>query len=40
MKKKNWNPKEEDMQYVVPIHNAVNEQSWQKILEWESIEKS
>lgn len=35
MRRKNWDPKEKDMSVVVPIHNAVNEQAWQKILEWE-----
>ena len=39
MKKKNWNPNEADMKVVVPIHNAVNEQSWKRILEWESNSK-
>jgi cytochrome c heme-lyase len=37
MKRKNWNPDEKDMHTVVPIHNAVNEQAWKKILEWESL---
>ncbi|KAI8582628.1 hypothetical protein K450DRAFT_226157 [Umbelopsis ramanniana AG] len=35
MRRKNWDPKEKDMEVVVPIHNAVNEQAWQKILQWE-----
>lgn len=35
MKKKNHNPSERDMKVIVPIHNAVNEQGWRKILEWE-----
>ncbi|ORZ12732.1 cytochrome c/c1 heme lyase-domain-containing protein [Absidia repens] len=37
MRRKNWNPDESDMPVVVPIHNAVNEQAWQKILEWERL---
>lgn len=37
MKRKNWDPKEKDMEVVVPIHNAVNEQAWRKILEWENM---
>lgn len=37
MRRKNWNPDESDMPVVVPIHNAVNEQAWQKILEWEQL---
>eukprot|EP00842_Homolaphlyctis_polyrhiza_P001615 jgi/Hompol1/2454/HPOL_005576-RA len=40
MRRKNWNASEEDMRVIVPIHNAVNEQSWRKILEWEAIHKS
>eukprot|EP00128_Syssomonas_multiformis_P005028 Colp12_sorted_trinity150504_noHs@15669 len=36
MKKKEWNPEEDDMRAVVAIHNAVNERTWQQILEWES----
>ncbi|KAJ1677296.1 Cytochrome c1 heme lyase [Spiromyces aspiralis] len=36
MKRKDWsNVNEADMKYVVPIHNAVNEMAWKKILEWE-----
>ncbi|KAG0238338.1 Cytochrome c1 heme lyase [Actinomortierella wolfii] len=35
MKRKNWNPREEDMKYVVPIHNMVNEMAWRHILRWE-----
>ncbi|ORY95294.1 cytochrome c/c1 heme-lyase [Syncephalastrum racemosum] len=37
MRRKNWNPEERDMSVVVPIHNAVNEQAWVKILEWEKL---
>ncbi|KAI8981648.1 cytochrome c/c1 heme lyase-domain-containing protein [Mycotypha africana] len=37
MKRKNWDPDEKDMAVVVPIHNAVNEMAWQKILEWERL---
>ncbi|CAG8542130.1 5785_t:CDS:2 [Ambispora gerdemannii] len=37
MKRKNWQPREEDMRVVVPIHNAVNEKAWQEILEWEKM---
>lgn len=29
-------PQKRDMNVVVPIHNAVNERTWAKILEWES----
>ncbi|CAG8467807.1 4563_t:CDS:2 [Ambispora leptoticha] len=37
MKRKNWQPREEDMRVIVPIHNAVNEKAWREILEWEKI---
>ncbi|PWN90187.1 cytochrome c and c1 heme-lyase [Acaromyces ingoldii] len=37
MARKNHDPKAEDMNIVVPIHNAVNERAWKQILEWESI---
>lgn len=40
MRRKNWTPEEEDMQVVVPIHNAVNEMAWQKILEWEKMHQT
>lgn len=36
MKRKGWNPTEEDMPAVVAIHNAVNERAWREILSWES----
>ncbi|CAG8525146.1 27933_t:CDS:1 [Dentiscutata erythropus] len=37
MKRKDWDPQEEDMRVIVPIHNAVNEKAWQEILEWEKL---
>lgn len=40
MKRKNWSPDEKDMAVVVPIHNAVNEMAWQKILEWERLHQT
>ncbi|KAL0077812.1 cytochrome c/c1 heme lyase-domain-containing protein [Phycomyces blakesleeanus] len=40
MRRKNWNPEEKDMGVVVPMHNAVNEQAWSKILEWENMHKT
>ncbi|KAJ3110052.1 hypothetical protein HDU96_006942 [Phlyctochytrium bullatum] len=40
MRRKNWSPHERDMGVVVPIHNAVNEQCWKKILEWEKHHES
>lgn len=35
MKRKNWDPLEEDMKVIVPIHNAVNERAWNLILKYE-----
>jgi cytochrome c heme-lyase len=35
MKRKNYDPQEDDMSIVVPLHNIVNEMAWMKILEWE-----
>ncbi|CAO3654442.1 unnamed protein product [Mucor fragilis] len=40
MRRKNWSPEEKDMSVVVPIHNAVNEMAWQKILEWEKLHET
>jgi cytochrome c heme-lyase len=40
MRRKNWSPEEQDMSVVVPIHNAVNEMAWQKILEWEKLHQT
>ncbi|KAG0001072.1 Cytochrome c1 heme lyase [Entomortierella chlamydospora] len=37
MKRKNWDPREEDMKFVVPIHNMVNEMAWKHILRWEKL---
>ncbi|KAF9897939.1 Cytochrome c1 heme lyase [Lobosporangium transversale] len=37
MKRKNWSPREEDMKFVVPIHNMVNEMAWKHILRWEKL---
>ncbi|PWZ01993.1 cytochrome c and c1 heme-lyase [Testicularia cyperi] len=37
MKRKNQNPNVADMDIVVPIHNAVNEQAWRQILQWERM---
>ena len=36
MKRKNYNPNATDMNLIVPIHNAVNEQAWTEIKQWES----
>ncbi|SJX65309.1 related to CYT2-holocytochrome-c1 synthase [Sporisorium reilianum f. sp. reilianum] len=37
MKRKQQNPQVADMDVVVPIHNAVNEQAWKQILAWERM---
>jgi cytochrome c heme-lyase len=37
MARKNHNPRADDMNVVVPIHNAVNERAWNGILEWERV---
>lgn len=36
MQRKKWNPEAEDMKTVVPIHNVVNERTWNHILQWEA----
>lgn len=35
LERKNRNPRAQDMDIVVPIHNAVNERVWHQVLEWE-----
>ncbi|KAK4051014.1 Cytochrome c1 heme lyase [Microbotryomycetes sp. JL201] len=35
LQRKNRNPRAQDMNIVVPIHNAVNERVWQQVLDWE-----
>lgn len=35
MARKNHSPKTTDMKVIVPIHNAVNEQAWKEVLQWE-----
>ena len=35
LERKNRNPRAEDMGVVVPIHNAVNERTWQQVMAWE-----
>jgi cytochrome c heme-lyase len=37
MKRKGWEPKEEDMRAVVGIHNAVNERTWAEVMKWEKM---
>jgi cytochrome c heme-lyase len=35
MKRKNHQPDPNQMAVIVPLHNAINEQAWAKILQWE-----
>eukprot|EP01134_Creolimax_fragrantissima_P008418 CFRG8418T1 len=39
MSKKGWSPEEQDMSTVVAIHNNVNEETWRKVLIWESLHR-
>ncbi|KAK7532485.1 cytochrome c1 heme lyase [Phyllosticta citribraziliensis] len=36
MKRKNFDPRAEDLHSIVPIHNAVNERAWKEIKQWEA----
>ncbi|KAL3230730.1 Holocytochrome-c1 synthase [Nakaseomyces bracarensis] len=36
MKRKNWDPRPEDMKTIVPLHNVVNERVWNYIRNWEN----
>lgn len=29
--------KQEDMDHIIKIHNANNEQAWQEVLKWEAL---
>ena len=37
MRRKGYDPNEEDMRSVVAIHNTVNEKAWDQILQWEAL---
>jgi cytochrome c heme-lyase len=37
MKRKGWDAQPEDVPVVLAIHNAVNEQGWSKVREWEAL---
>jgi len=39
MQKKGWQPREQDMNTVVAIHNAVNERCWQEVLQYEKFHR-
>lgn len=32
---KGFNPQEQDVHIILAIHNAVNEQGWTQVLDWE-----
>lgn len=36
LQRKNRSPRQEDMDIVVPIHNAVNERTWGEVMKWEN----
>jgi len=36
MRRKAYDPKENDMKTIIPIHNAVNERAWYEIKRWEA----
>lgn len=40
MRKKGYDPQAEDMNAVVNIHNMVNEQCWNKVLQWEALDEN
>jgi len=35
MRRKGYEPREEEMHAVIAIHNSVNERTWSQVLEWE-----
>lgn len=37
MKRKGYDPSEDDMSVILAIHNTVNELGWSRILEWEAL---
>ena len=37
MKRKGYNPKEQEVSSILAIHNVVNERSWSEILKWEAF---
>ena len=37
MRRKGYDPAEEDIPVILAIHNVVNEQGWSKVKEWESL---
>ena len=37
MKRKGYNPSEDDVPVILAIHNLVNEKGWSKVREWEAL---
>lgn len=37
MKRKKYDPHAKDMKSIIPIHNAVNEEAWKRVQEWENV---
>jgi len=37
MRKKGWNPREEDIPYIVSIHNTINERTWREVMRYEEF---
>lgn len=40
MKRKGWEATEQDMPFVVAIHNMVNETTWKEVLRWEAMHET
>lgn len=37
MKRKGYNPREDDVPVILAIHNTVNEKAWSQVREWEAL---
>jgi cytochrome c heme-lyase len=37
MKRKGWQPEEDDMRAIVAIHNTVNERAWAEVRPWNGV---
>jgi hypothetical protein len=37
MKRKGWDPKAEDAQSIVAVHNTINEKAWSLVMEYEKL---
>lgn len=40
MKRKGWQPREEDMRVVLQIHNAVNDKAWSEVMRYEALHEA